>query len=120
MTTVAPRSNAEESLAAMIHWVKLPAPLREYRFAAPRRWRFDFAWPLREVKDGEWTQVWPAVALEVEGGSFVAGRHTRGSSFEADCEKYNEAALRGWTVLRVTPRMIEDGRAIALLKRALA
>ena len=83
---------------------------REYRFAPPRRWRFDFA----AIEMGR------NLAVEVEGGSFVAGRHSRGAGFEKDAEKYNEAALLGWTVLRVTPKMVDDGRAIALIKRALA
>lgn len=56
----------------------------------------------------------------MEGGSWIAGRHTRGGSFEKDCEKYNNAALAGWKVLRVTPHMIEDGTAIDLIRRALA
>ena len=51
------------------------------------------------------------VAVEVEGGVWTGGRHTRGKGFEADCEKYNAATERGWRVLRVTPKMIADGRA---------
>ena len=47
----------------------LPRP--EYRFAPPRRWRFDYAWP-GMIPDGGYTCVghcrWPQVALEVEGG----------------------------------------------------
>lgn len=101
-------SKAEESMAVQIRAVKLPAPKREHRFAAPRRWRFDFAWPDR----------W--VALEVEGGTHSGGRHVRGDGFERDCEKYNAAALRGWTVLRVTSAMVRDGRALALVEAALA
>ena len=85
----------------------LPEPEAEYRFAAPRRWRFDLAWPALRL------------ALEVEGGTWVSGRHTRGAGFEKDCEKYNEAALLGWTVLRVTPGMIEDGRAVELVERGV-
>jgi len=100
-------SNAEEALATLLKWEKLPIPSREYTFASPRRWKFDFAW---------WQHK---VAVEIEGGSWIGGRHTRGSSFESDCEKYNEAALLGWRVLRVTPKMVEDGRAIALIRRAL-
>ena len=101
-------SNAEDSLATLIRWEKLPEPSREYVFAKPRRWRFDFAW-------------WPQkLAVEVEGGSWIAGRHTRGASFEKDCRKYGEALVAGWRVLRVTPAMIEDGSAIDLIRRALA
>lgn len=89
----------------------LPAPEPEYYFARPRQWRFDLAWPA----------VRPRLALEVEGGTWLdgGGRHNRGSGYEGDCEKYNEAALRGWRVLRATTRMVEDGRALALLERAL-
>ena len=42
----------------------------------------------------------------------MSGRHTRGSGFEADCVKYAEAMLLGYRVLRVTPAMIADGRAV--------
>jgi very-short-patch-repair endonuclease len=100
-------SNAEESLATLIRWENLPEPEREFRFMPSRRFRFDFAWP-----DVGW-------AVEVEGGSFIGG-HKRGVAYESDCEKANEAAMLRWKVLRVTPKMIEDGRAIELIKRALA
>jgi len=55
--------------------------------------------------------------MEVEGAVFVAGRHTRGSGFLADCEKYNEATLLGWSVLRVTDRHIKSGLALDWLQR---
>lgn len=63
----------------------------EYRFAPPRRWRFDFA------------LVEHRIAIEVEGGAFTRGRHTRGVGFVKDMEKYNAAAVAGWWVLRYTP-----------------
>lgn len=72
-----------------------PQPVREYRFQPPRRWRFDLAWPEQKI------------AIELEGGIWTGGRHTRGKGFEADCEKYNMAALMGWRVLRYTSTMLE-------------
>lgn len=102
---------AEDALADLIKWEQLPEPTRELVFAWPRRkWRFDFAWKMADDLK---------VALEVEGGAFAAGRHTRGAGFVRDLEKYNEAALAGWILLRVTPDMVRDGTAIALIKRAL-
>jgi very-short-patch-repair endonuclease len=80
----------------------------EYKFHPIRRWRFDFAWPDLHV------------ALEVEGGTWQKGRHTSGVGFEKDCEKYNEAACLGWTVLRVTANMVADGTALEFVRRALA
>ena len=69
----------------------LPDPVPEWRFDPTRRWRFDWAFV-----------VWK-IALEVEGGAYSQGRHTRGKGFIADMEKYNAAAIDGWCVLRVTP-----------------
>lgn len=101
-------SHLEDTLAFHLRAAGLPSPDREVQFAPPRRWRFDFAWPERMI------------ALEVEGGTRRGGRHTRHDGFEADCEKYNEAGLSGWTVLRVTGSMVRDGRALNLVERALA
>ncbi len=66
----------------------MPEPMREYRFAPPRRFRFDFAWPLWRV------------AVEIEGGEFARGRHVRGAGYVRDCEKYNLAVQLGWRVFR--------------------
>lgn len=82
----------------------LEEPKQEYKFHPRRKWRFDFAWPKM------------LVAVEVEGGKWVKGRHQRPQGFEADCEKYNEAARMGWRVFRFTGDMIEDGRALATLE----
>ena len=81
----------------------------EYPFAKSigRRWRFDLAYPSRRV------------AVEVDGGAFVGGRHVTGTGFEADAEKLSTAASMGWRVLRFTPRMIRDGKALTLLLAAL-
>lgn len=94
-------------LAFQCRAVRLPAPELEYRFHATRRWRFDLAWPDL------------LVACEVDGGGFVNGRHSRGEGIERDCEKLSIAAATGWRVLRVTPRQVEDGRAVKWLEAAL-
>jgi very-short-patch-repair endonuclease len=87
----------------------LPEPLREYRFAQEigRQWRADFAWPDSMV------------LAEAEGGVWTKGRHVRGQGFIDDCEKYNTAALLGWTVLRFPPVMIADGTAVKMIRKAL-
>lgn len=86
----------------------IPTPVVEYVFAPPRKWRFDYAWPAN------------AVALEVEGGAFVAGRHTRGAGFREDCEKYNEAAALGWRIVRVLPEQLTSPHTFDWITRARA
>ncbi len=85
----------------------LPKPVREYQFHPTRKWRLDFAFPDHML------------ALEVEGGVFSGGRHVRPQGFTEDCEKYNEAILLGWRVLRVTGAQVESGIAAEWLQRAL-
>ena len=100
-------SDLEELLLQHIKFVGLPCPEREYRFAPPRRFRADFAYPEQKI------------LVEVEGGVWTRGRHVRGSGYSKDAEKYNLATLKGWRVLRFTPNMIEDGTAIDTIEKVL-
>lgn len=96
----------------------LPQPTPEYRFAPPRRWRFDYAWPADVLIAHGVSCARGGIAIEVEGGAFTRGRHTRGAGFVKDMEKYNAAALAGWKVLRVTPgQLLTHGPD--LLRKAL-
>ncbi len=70
-------------------------PTEEYRFHPKRRWRFDLAIP--ECK----------IAIEIEGGSWVQGRHTRAKGYQGDMEKYNQAQLLGWKVFRYSPDQLD-------------
>ena len=125
------KSHLEHGLAIQMQRLLLPKPVREYRFARVavgdephppartglrkrlreaglRDWMFDFAWPEHKL------------AVEVEGGSWAGGRHTRGSGFAEDCEKYNKAAELGWTVLRYPGGAVSDGSAVTQIERMLA
>lgn len=98
-----------DALARQCRAVGLPDPVRELRFAPPRRWRFDLCWPSPEHR----------LACEVDGGVFVGGRHTSGVGYTNDCQKLNEAVVLGWRVLRFTPAMVHDGTAVQTIERAL-
>lgn len=75
---------------------------RELRFHIPsegekrRLWKFDFAWPESMV------------AVEIEGGVWgrAKSRHTTGTGFHNDCEKYNCAEFQGWSVIRLDEKWI--------------
>ena len=100
-------SHLETLLESQLALAGVEKPEREWKFHATRRWRFDFAWPEHFL------------AVEVEGATWSGGRHTRGSGFAKDAEKYNAAALAGWRVLRFTADMIRKGDALAEIERAL-
>lgn len=100
-------SEGEATFALHCRIEKL-SPVPEYKFHPTRKWRFDFAF------------VSEKLAIEIEGGIYSGGRHTRGSGFEADCEKYNEAVLLGWKILRFSTQSVKSGCAIQMTKLVLA
>lgn len=81
-------SELEQTFTWLIKAAKLPEPVREYKFCPDRRWKFDFAWIAQKI------------AVEIEGGIWIQGRHSRGKGMLNDMEKYNNAVLNGWRVLR--------------------
>ena len=83
----------------------------EWKFHPKRRWRFD--WAIIGAKPSM------KIGVEIEGGAWTQGRHTRGAGFVKDMEKYNHAALLGWRVLRFTPQDVLNGKAIAFIRRVL-
>jgi len=100
------KSTLEEALLLQMELAGIEPPEREFKFHPTRRWKFDFFWPSLQV------------ACECEGGVWVRGRHNRPQGFISDCEKYNEAALMGIVVLRVTEKHVKDGTALDWIKRA--
>ena len=87
----------------------IPAPEREYPFAQTkgRKWRFDYCWPDYSV------------ALEVDGGVWTGGRHTRGSGWLKDTEKLNTATTMGWRLLRCTPEMLCTAEMAETIRKSL-
>ena len=69
-----------------------PDAVAEFKFCPSRKWRADFAIPSHRL------------LVEIEGGVWSGGRHTRGSGFIGDMEKYNMAAILGYRVLRFQPK----------------
>lgn len=85
----------------------LPLPTPEYRFHPTRRWRMDYAW------------VEERVFLEVDGGVWTRGRHTRGDGWTKDTEKLNEASVAGFRALRCTPSTLCTDAMLDVIARAL-
>lgn len=86
----------------------IPNPCLEHLFCPSRRWRFDYAWPLN----------W--VALEVQGGLFIQGRHSRGPALLKEHEKLNTAAVQGWWILYCTPQQLLTLQLAETIKQALS
>ena len=101
----AAREKLELLLLQHIRAAGLIEPERQYKFDATRKWRADFAWPGLDL------------LVEVDGGTWSGGRHTRGAGYEADCEKLNAAVMHRLYVLRFTGGLIKSGHAITTIAK---
>lgn len=78
---------------------------QEYKFHPDRKWRADFLITGKKI------------LIEVEGGIWSGGRHTRGKGYIGDMEKYNSAAMMGFTVLRFSTEQVKAGVAIKQIEQ---
>lgn len=122
-------SPAEHLLSVQLEQAGIPFE-REYVFAPeewcrrngflsptrrlPRKWRADF-----RVFEAMINPTRPDILVEIDGGGYVAGRHSRGAGMEKDAEKASAAAILGYRVVRCTPRQVENGQALSWIRQAL-
>ena len=83
------QSSLEKKFCAVWKHIDGPDLEEELRFHPERKWRADFA------------HAESMTLIEVDGGIHVNGRHNRASGFLKDAEKYLEATLLGWRVIRL-------------------
>jgi very-short-patch-repair endonuclease len=108
-----PPTVAKESLAQQFEriWRICGGPelATEYRFHPTRRWRFDYA------------HLPSKIAIEINGGTWTHGRHTRGKGYLADRDKVNAATALGWRVFELGTGQVTVARVaqiVALAKEA--
>jgi len=85
----------------------LPLPQCEVSFHARRKWRIDYFWP--EFR----------LAVEIQGGMFIKGRHVTGTGSVGDMEKFNHLTLCGIRLLCFTPRQVKSGYATVFIRAFL-
>ncbi len=101
------KSQLESDFLSTLKMMGIEAPEREVKLIPGRRFRVDFYWPRY------------ALAAEVDGGTWVRGRHVRANGFESDARKGNLLALRGIRWLRFTAEMVRSFEAARTIKEAL-
>lgn len=91
-------SELEETLAGQLRLRGVKGIRRQFRFHPVRKWAADFAIP-------------PDLIVEVDGGTWVGGAHSRGAGQNNDFEKQNAAVLMGYVVMRFTTDHVASGYA---------
>lgn len=79
----------------------------EFKFHPVRKWRFDFAIP--DLK----------IAIEIDGGLFIYGRHNHAISMIKDYEKFNAAAESGWVILKFIPSQLKENATLDIIQRTV-
>lgn len=81
----------------------------EYRFAPPRRFRFDFA------------HLPSKIAIELQGGIFSPNtRHINGAALLKEHEKLNLAASLGWRIFYISIKTVDDIAIYEQIAQAIA
>lgn len=100
-------SKLEDELAFQLDAAGI-AYQREYKFCPGRRWRADF-------------YIRPMILVEIEGltNPYEKSRHTTNQGYSDDCEKYDEAEILRFNVLRFTQKHIKSGWALQTIERLM-
>lgn len=94
----------EAKLAGELETLKIEFE-QEFEFHPKRKWRADFH------------LVGKKILVEVEGGIWSGGRHTRGKGYIGDMEKYNAATMMGYQVIRFSTEQVKSGLAIQQIEK---
>lgn len=79
----------------------------EFKFHPKRRWKFDYCYTREKL------------AIEIEGGIWIRGRHNSPKGFKKDMDKYNHATLLGYRLLRFAPDELMRAKTHDLIKECL-
>ncbi|QIC64476.1 DUF559 domain-containing protein [Acinetobacter schindleri] len=80
---------------------------QEFYFHPERKWRADFH------------LIGKKILVEVEGGIWSGGRHTRGRGYIGDMKKYNAATMMGYQVIRFSTDQVKSGHAIQQIEKMI-
>ena len=98
------QSEGEATLATQLKALKIEFE-QEFYFHPKRKWRADFH------------LVGKKILVEVEGGIWSGGRHTRGKGYIGDMDKYNSATMMGYQVIRFSTEQVKSGLAVQQIEK---
>lgn len=97
----------EDNLAWQLTQLKVPY-VRQHKIHSERRFKADFFFPQSSL------------VVEVQGGGWVNGHHSRGKGMENDAEKSFYIATVPARLITVTPKQVFNGLALDWILKALA
>lgn len=89
--------------SAWLAWFPDITLVRQHQFHPTRRWRFDYV------------AAYSPIAIELQGGIYSNGAHSRATGQKKDMEKANHAAALGWFVFYLHTDNVTDRDALQLI-----
>lgn len=97
-------SELEKKLKEVDRYTMPEVPFSHF-LPTKRKFRADFLMPILKI------------IIEVNGGQFTGGRHTRGGQgYETDLTKLNLAQIHGYRVIQFTYQMLKRGEHLKVLQ----
>lgn len=97
-------SELEKKLKEVDRYTMPEVPFSHF-LPTKRKFRADFLMPILKI------------IIEVNGGQFTGGRHTRGGQgYETDLTKLNLAQIHGYKVIQFTYQMLKRGEHLKVLQ----
>ena len=113
------QSNLEDLFYSQCKAAGLPLPARQLRLIPIQRQKPDHPRELMTRHKVDFAWIDEAIVLEVQGGTWGGGRHTRGKGYAGDCWKMAALQLCGWIVYYATGDQVKSGEALAWITEAL-
>lgn len=112
------KEDYENLYAFQVKALKLPEPVRQYRFAKEldRQFSADFVWTPRQIPT-----LAGVLLVEIQGGIWRpgGGAHSHPLNIERDIEKQQCIALLGYRFLPITEKDLKSGIAMELTLQVL-
>ena len=104
---------------------KFPSISLEREFSAVEEWERDFQERYAKSKRSkryraDFAHPESRSLIEIQGGTYMRGRHVSGSGYERDARKYNLAMMSGWKVFLLTSATAKDSAWIEMIATYVA
>jgi len=104
---------------SMLAEYKLPKPKTEFVFHPDRNWKFDYCYPDKKIAIEKEGGIFNQKKTKKDGTTYISkGAHGSITGILRDIEKYTEAAILGYRVIRIVASDFLKWESIEKIQRA--
>lgn len=109
------REHLERIFETQLKQYGISGYVRQYCPILGRKYRSFFTWPDKKIF------AWPdkKIIVEIQGGTWVSGRHNRPGAMAAEYNRHNDLAAAGWRVFYFDCDQVKVGHAALFMQSML-